>query len=219
MSTYQKDAQVGIQVREHLIQCGVETPFVQRTPDQAKLEGLMKEFMAEFGLDLSDDSLAETPKRVAKLYANEYFKGLDYMQFPKATVIENKMKVDEMVVERSVTVNSLCEHHLLPIVGHAFVAYIPNEKVLGLSKLNRIVDFFSRRPQVQERLTLQIYHALSYLLATPDVAVMIDAEHMCVKTRGIQDACSATVTSKLGGQFLKHPVRAEFLSHCRGYRD
>jgi GTP cyclohydrolase I len=177
----------------------------------------MKQFFEEFGLDLTNDSLAETPTRIAKLYADEYFRGLDYGNFPKATVINNDMKVDEMVCERRVTLNSLCEHHALPIVGHVYVAYIPNEKVLGLSKLNRISDFFARRPQVQERLTLQIYHALSTLLETEDVAVMIDAEHMCVKTRGIMDACSSTVTTKLGGKLKEAAARAEFLSHCRGY--
>jgi GTP cyclohydrolase I len=214
--TYQKDSSIGWTVNQHLKDLGVETPYNYRVADSGKLEDLTREFMLQFGLDLADDSLAETPKRVSKLYMNEYFLGLDYNNFPKATVIANKMKVDEMVVERNIIVNSLCEHHLLPILGSAYVAYIPRAKVLGLSKLNRIVDFFSRRPQVQERLTLQIYHTLSYLLETDDVAVIIEAEHMCVKTRGVRDACSDTLTSKLGGVFKSGPVRAEFISLSKG---
>jgi GTP cyclohydrolase IA len=214
--SYSKDSAVGYQIRTHLEGLGVETPFTGRMPNRMKLQDLMTEFMNEFGLNLQDDSLAETPKRVAKLYIDEYFYGLDYTQFPKATVVENKMHVDEMVVERNIIVNSLCEHHLLPIVGKAYVAYIPKEKVLGLSKLNRIVDFFSRRPQIQERLTLQIYHALSFLLGTEDVAVMVEAEHMCVKTRGVMDACSDTITSKLGGSFKDGTVRAEFIELSKG---
>jgi GTP cyclohydrolase IA len=216
--SYSKDSEVGYKIRQHLVSKKVETPFSNKVPSQHKLEELMTEFMNQFGLDLTDDSLMETPKRVAKLYINEYFKGLDYTQFPKATVVENKMKVDEMIVERNIIVNSLCEHHLLPIVGSAFVAYIPNDKVLGLSKLNRIVDFFSRRPQIQERLTLQIYYALSYLLDTENVAVMIQAEHMCVRTRGVSDPCSDTITSKLGGSFKDGTVRAEFLTLSQGFK-
>jgi GTP cyclohydrolase I len=156
----------------------------------------------------------DTPARVAKMFLNELYWGLDYDNFPKATVVENKMQVDEMVLERYVTVNSTCEHHLLPIIGHAHVAYIAKDKVLGLSKINRIVEFFSRRPQIQERLTSQICETLMCLLDTDDVAVIIEAEHMCVKTRGVEDACSDTVTSKMSGVF-KNPDRsskAEFLA-------
>jgi GTP cyclohydrolase I len=216
--SYTKDTITGLNVKEVLIKAGVETPFnSNRIPSYDNIENLMSSFMGEFGLDLSDDSLRETPKRIAKLYIDEYFYGLDYNNFPKATIIENKMKVDEMVVERNIIVNSLCEHHFLPITGHAFVAYIPNENVLGLSKLNRIVDFFSRRPQVQERLALQIYHSLSYLLKTENVAVIIQAEHACVRTRGVKDPCSDTITSKLGGVFKQMGgPRSEFLSLCQG---
>jgi len=216
--TYKKDATLGLQVGQYLKSKGVETPYTPRVPNKANVEDLMIQFMQEFGLDLGDDSLAETPNRVAKLYIDEYFSGLDYSNFPKATVVENKMQVDEMVVERNIIVNSLCEHHLLPIIGSAYVAYIPKDKVLGLSKLNRIVDFFCRRPQIQERLALQIYHALSFLLETEDIAVLIQAEHMCVRTRGVKDACSDTITSKLGGTFKKAEARAEFLSLAKGLK-
>jgi GTP cyclohydrolase IA len=214
--TYTKDHTTGLAVQQALIAAKVETPFTHKAPDKNKLERLMSDFLSEFGLDLTDDSLCETPKRIAKLYADEYFYGLDYANFPKATVVENKMKVDEMVVERKIIVNSLCEHHSLPIVGSAYIAYLPTDKVIGLSKMNRIVDFFSRRPQIQERLALQIYHALSHLLGTENVAVVIQAEHMCVKTRGVMDPCSDTITSKLGGTFKQPEVRAEFLTLCRG---
>jgi len=199
-----------------LVDKGVETPYKFKAASHARIEELTKEFMQEFGLNLEDDSLMETPRRIAKLYVDEYFYGLNYANWPKATVVENKMNVDEMVVERNIIVNSLCEHHLLPIVGKAYVAYIPSRKVLGLSKLNRIVDFFSRRPQIQERLTLQIYYALSKLLETDNVAVMIEAEHLCVKTRGVMDACSDTITSKLGGSFKDGTVRAEFIDLSKG---
>jgi GTP cyclohydrolase I len=147
------------------------------------------------------------------MWKNELFWGLDYNNFPKATVVENKMRYDEMVLERNITVQSMCEHHLLPILGGAHVAYIPKHKVLGLSKLNRIVDFFCRRPQIQERLTAQIFHTLTYLLETEDVAVCIAAEHLCVKIRGVEDSCSDTVTSQLGGVFKSRDMpRQEFFS-------
>lgn len=216
--TYSKDKTVGLEIHEHLKAQGVETPFAQTTIDVPHLEILFKEVMKTVGLDLSNDSLAETPRRLAKLYSSEFFAGLDYGNFPTATVVENKMKFDEMVLERNVKVNSLCEHHFLPVVGFAYVAYLPEKKVLGLSKINRIVDFFCRRPQIQERLTLQIYYALSYLLETPNVAVIIEAEHSCVKLRGVEDACSDTVTSKLGGTFRQGELRAEFIALAKGLK-
>lgn len=207
-------------VHQMLLDKGLETPMIpneaaeQEAAPQTKREALESHFssvMKIMGLDLTDDSLVETPARVAKMFLNELFWGLDYENFPKVTVVENKMHYDEMVLERRITVNSTCEHHLLPILGHAHVAYIPKDKVLGLSKLNRIVEFFSRRPQIQERLTAQICATLQLLLETEDVAVCIDAEHLCVKTRGVEDACSDTVTSKLGGVFKSNPAtRAEF---------
>ena len=163
-------------------------------------------------LDLSDDSLKDTPRRVAKMFMNEIFWGLDYDNFPKITTVENKMKYDEMILEKDINVMSVCEHHFVTIHGKAHVAYIPNKKVLGLSKMNRVVEFFSRRPQIQERLTEQIYYALNYILETENVAVVIEAEHFCVKARGVEDSNSSTVTSKLGGDFKSNSsLRQEFL--------
>ena len=167
--------------------------------------------MLNLGLDLEDDSLIDTPRRVAKMYIDEIFFGLDYDLFPKCTVVNNKMNYKNMVVERNINVQSNCEHHFVIIDGGCHIAYIPNEHVLGLSKLNRIVQFFSKRPQIQERLTEQIYHTLKFILGTDDVAVVIEANHYCVKSRGIQDVNSDTVTSKLGGIFMTNPdLRKEF---------
>lgn len=214
---YTKDNELGYKIHEHLKSLGVETPFTQKKIDNTNLEFLFSAIMKEVGLDLNDDSLIETPRRLAKLYGpSEYFAGLNYDNFPKATVVDNKFNYDEMLIERNITVNSLCEHHFLPLVGKAFVAYIPEKKVLGLSKLNRIVDFFCRRPQIQERLTAQIYHALSFILETENVAVIIEAEHLCVKTRGVLDSCSDTITSQLGGAFRLPEVRAEFIALSKG---
>ncbi len=172
----------------------------------------MTEIMQLLNLDLSDDSLAETPHRIAKMYVDEIFSGLDYANFPKITVIENKMKVDEMVTVRDITLTSTCEHHFVTIDGKATVAYIPKDSVIGLSKINRIVQFFSQRPQVQERLTQQILVALQTLLGTNNVAVSIDAVHYCVKARGIRDATSATTTTSLGG--CSSPARIPARSSC-----
>jgi len=211
------DPELGQRVHEYLIKVGVETPTIPNSLDRKdKIEIIEHNFaniMRTLGLDLSDDSLAETPKRVAKMYVNEIFWGLDYDAFPKCTTVDNKMKYDEMVVEREVNVQSNCEHHFVVIDGKATVGYIPKQKVLGLSKINRIVEYFSKRPQIQERLTEQVYHALSYILETENVAVVIDAQHYCVKSRGVEDVGSSTVTSKLGGCFKSDPaVRAEFMN-------
>jgi GTP cyclohydrolase I len=211
------DSVLGQKVHEHLVSVGVETPVVDnglsRKEKIDKIESHFNNIVSTLGLDLEDDSLIDTPKRVAKMYVNEIFWGLDYDAFPKATVVENKMQYNEMVVEKGVSVQSYCEHHFVNIDGLATVAYVPNKKVLGLSKMNRIVEYFSRRPQIQERLTEQIYHALSFILETENVAVMIDAKHFCVKSRGVEDTQCSTVTSRLGGSFKAHPeVRAEFLA-------
>ena len=211
------DPVLGQKVHEHLISVGVETPVIDnglsRKEKIEKIEGHFDQIVSTLGLDLKDDSLTDTPKRVAKMYVNEIFWGLDYDAFPKATVVENKMQYNEMVVEKGVSVQSYCEHHFVNIDGLATVAYVPNKKVLGLSKMNRIVEYFSRRPQIQERLTEQIYHALSFILETENVAVMIDAKHFCVKSRGVEDTQCSTVTSRLGGSFKAQPeVRAEFLA-------
>ena len=216
------DPVLGKQVHDHLVKAGVETPVIDnglsRTEKIEKIEGHFDHIMDTLGLDLSDDSLTDTPKRVAKMYVNEIFWGLDYDAFPKCTTVNNKMHYDEMVVERNINVQSTCEHHFVVIDGLATVAYIPNERVLGLSKINRIVEYFSKRPQIQERLTEQIYYALQYILGTDNIAVLIDAQHYCVKSRGVEDVGSSTITSKLGGGFRDKDdpgLRAEFLSIAR----
>lgn len=174
------------------------------------------EIMKSLDLDLSDDSLRDTPKRIAKMYVNEIFGGLDPKNFPKITVIENTMQYDQMVCVQDIEVMSVCEHHFQPIDGFATLAYIPKKKVIGISKLNRIVEYFSRRPQVQERLTKQIADCLQYILDTDDIAVHINAKHYCVIARGIQDTHSATTTSDLRGCFKSLPeTRTEFLKQCR----
>lgn len=218
------DPKLGAEVHEYLLKCGVETPM--KDPHLSKdhkielIERNFRSIMQVLGLDLADDSLIDTPKRVAKMYVNEIFWGLDYSNFPKCTVIENKMQYNEMVLEKDITMITNCEHHFVVIDGKAHVAYIPKGKVLGLSKLNRIVEFFARRPQVQERVAEQVYHALEYILGTPDVAVVIEGVHYCVRMRGVEDHSSSTITSKLGGAFYDEPsLRAEFMSliHSRGY--
>jgi len=211
------DPELGKRVHEHLVKCGVETPTIPNNLDRKdkidQIETHFTHIMRVLGLDLMDDSLIETPKRVAKMYVNEIFWGLDYEAFPKCTTVDNKMKYDEMVIERNVNVQSNCEHHFVVIDGVATVAYIPKQKVLGLSKINRVVEYFSKRPQIQERLTEQVYHALQYILETDDIAVVIDAQHYCVKSRGVEDVGSSTVTSKLGGVFKTDPsVRLEFMN-------
>ncbi|MGA0934765.1 MAG: GTP cyclohydrolase I FolE [Pseudohongiellaceae bacterium] len=203
-------------VRDALVAHGLETPMVPHSIDNEQKYEKIKEsvatIMKTLGLDLSDDSLQETPHRIAKMYVHEIFSGLDYTQFPKITVIENKMKVDEMVKVKEISLISTCEHHFVTIDGAAKVAYIPGDKIIGLSKINRIVRFFAQRPQVQERLTQQILVALQTLLKTDDVAVSIEATHYCVKSRGVMDAASATQTTALGGAFkASHRTRDEFL--------
>ena len=211
------DPALGQKVHEHLVSVGVETPVIDnglsRKEKIQKIEDNFDEIVATLGLDSKDDSIKDTPKRVAKMYVNEIFWGLDYASFPKITVVENKMQYNEMIVEKGISVQSFCEHHFVNIDGLATVAYIPKNKVLGISKMNRIVEYFSRRPQIQERLTEQIYHALSFILDTENVALTIDAKHFCVKSRGVEDTECSTVTSRLGGSFKAQPeVRAEFLA-------
>lgn len=174
------------------------------------------EIMKSLDLNLNDDSLKDTPRRVAKMYVNEIFGGLDPKNFPKITVIENSMQYDQMVCVQDIEVMSVCEHHFQPIDGYATLAYIPKNKVIGISKLNRIVEYFSKRPQVQERLTKQVADCLQYILETEDVAVHINAKHYCVMARGIQDTHSTTTTSDLRGCFKQLPeTRTEFLKQCR----
>jgi GTP cyclohydrolase I len=214
------DPELGLKVHEHLVKMGVETPTNPNSLDRKdKIDRIEEHFtaiMQYLGLDLTDDSLFETPKRVAKMYVNEIFWGLDYEAFPKCTTVDNKMKYNEMVCERNVNVQSNCEHHFVVIDGLATVAYVPKDRVLGLSKINRIVEYFSKRPQIQERLTEQIFHTLQFILDTEDVAVMIDAKHYCVAARGVEDTGSSTVTSRLGGGFKNDPAaRAEFYQIAR----
>ena len=210
------DPALGLSVHQHLVNMGVETPRIDNQLSRSDkidlIESKMRDILTALELDLTDDSLAETPKRVAKMMVNETMWGLDYDAFPKSTTVDNKMNYDEMVIERNITIQSNCEHHILPIVGKAYVAYIPNQKVLGLSKIPRICEYFAKRPQIQERLTEQIYHALQFILNTNDIAVCIIAEHLCVTSRGVEDTSADTVTSKLGGVFKSDAaVRSEFM--------
>jgi GTP cyclohydrolase I len=177
------------------------------------IEGHFEKIMQTLGLDLTDDSLRGTPHRVAKMYVKEIFRGLNPENMPKISVFDNKFQYQEMLVEKDISLNSTCEHHFLPIYGKAHVAYISSGKVIGLSKINRIVDHFARRPQVQERLTVQIAEELKKALNTEDVAVVIDARHMCVSCRGIQDESSSTLTASYSGKFRDPKSREEFLRY------
>jgi GTP cyclohydrolase I len=177
------------------------------------IEGHFKQIMLTLGLDLNDDSLKGTPHRVAKMYVNEIFKGLNPENMPRISVFDNKYKYNQMLVEKNINLNSSCEHHFLPIMGKAHVAYKSSGKVIGLSKINRIVDHFAKRPQVQERLTVQIANELMKILDTEDVAVVIEAKHMCVSSRGIEDESSTTLTAEYHGQFKDEKVKEEFLKY------
>jgi len=186
--------------------------------DTEKIKRIEKDIynvMQTLGLDLTDDSLKGTPKRVAKAFVNELFGGLNPKNKPKMSTFDNNYKYGEMLVEKNITVYSSCEHHLLPIVGRAHVAYISNGKVIGLSKINRIVDFYAKRPQVQERLTMQIVQELQKAMDTQDVACVIDAKHLCVNSRGIKDIASSTVTAEFGGKFKNESVKQEFLNYIQ----
>lgn len=204
-------------VRRALVERGLETPLIptglSRDEKYLRIKQSFTDITRTLGLDLRDDSLCETPHRIAKMYVDEVFAGLDYSEFPKISVIENKMNVEEMVRIDDIELVSTCEHHFVTIDGSARVAYIPSSKIIGLSKINRIVRFFAQRPQVQERLTQQILVALQTLLETDDVAITINAVHYCVKSRGVMDANSQTRTTALGGSFKSDAsTRAEFLS-------
>ncbi|MDO5655041.1 MAG: GTP cyclohydrolase I FolE [Flavobacteriaceae bacterium] len=180
----------------------------------AKIKPLFAEIMDVLGMDLNDDSLKGTPNRVAKMYVREIFGGLNPERMPGMSTFENKYKYNQMLVEKDIVVYSTCEHHFLPIVGRAHVGYISNGRVIGLSKINRIVDYYARRPQVQERLTMQIVKSMQEALGTQDVACVIDAKHLCVNSRGIRDIESSTITAELGGYFKTDPTtRAEFLKY------
>ena len=204
-------------VRKALLERGLETPLLphqyERDEKYQRIRDAFTEIAKTLGLDLGDDSLRETPQRIARMYVDEIFSGLDYLNFPKIALIDNKMGVEEMVKVSDIGVTSTCEHHFVTIDGSARVAYIPADRIIGLSKINRVVRFFARRPQVQERLTQQVLVALQTLLETEDVAVSIDATHYCVKARGVMDSGSRTLTTALGGLFkTSHKTRAEFLA-------
>ncbi len=186
--------------------------------DDEKIEKIKKDvesILVTLGLDLTDDSLKGTPNRVAKMFVKEIFGGLNPKRKPSSSTFDNKYKYNEMLVEKNIVVYSTCEHHLLPIVGRAHIAYISNGTVVGLSKMNRIVDYYAKRPQVQERLTIQIVKELQEVLGTQDVACIIDAKHLCVNSRGIKDIESSTVTAEFGGKFQDENVRKEFLEYIK----
>jgi GTP cyclohydrolase IA len=203
------------------IMTSVETPMhadafkMSDAEKMAKIEYHFKEIMHTMGLDLTDDSLKGTPKRVAKMYIKEIFSGLNPENKPKVALFDNKYRYYDMLVEKDITFYSNCEHHFVPIIGRAHVAYISSGKVIGLSKLNRIVQYFAKRPQVQERLTMQIAHDLRDILGTEDVAVVIDAKHLCVSSRGVQDVNSSTVTAYYGGVFKEDAKKNEFLKYLQ----
>ncbi|MFV8270389.1 GTP cyclohydrolase I FolE [Flavobacterium sp. GT2N3] len=186
--------------------------------DDEKIEKIKKDvesILITLGMDLTDDSLKGTPNRVAKMFVKEIFAGLNPAKKPRASTFDNNYKYGEMLVEKNIIVYSTCEHHLLPIIGRAHVAYISNGTVIGLSKMNRIVEFYAKRPQVQERLTMQIVQELQIALGTKDVACVIDAKHLCVNSRGVSDIESSTVTSEFGGKFKDHATRREFLDYIK----
>ena len=186
--------------------------------DQEKIERIeesVKDILITLGMDLTDDSMQGTPKRVAKSFVNEIFMGLNPANMPKASTFDNNYNYGEMLVEKNIVVYSTCEHHLLPIIGRAHVAYISDGKVIGLSKMNRIVEYFSKRPQVQERLTMQIVQAMQEALGTDDVACIVDAKHLCVNSRGIKDIESSTVTAEFGGKFKNKETKREFLDYVK----
>lgn len=209
------------QLGDDHIATNAETPLrpdAFELSDDEKINAIKKDvenILNTLGLDLTDDSLKGTPNRVAKMFVKEIFGGLHPNKKPGSSTFENKYKYGEMLVEKNITVYSTCEHHLLPIVGRAHVAYISNGTVVGLSKMNRIVDYFAKRPQVQERLTIQIVQELQRVLNTEDVACVIDAKHLCVNSRGIRDIESSTVTAEFGGKFKEDKVRREFLDYIK----
>ncbi len=213
------DGKLGLEVQAYLESKGVHTPVnkeklaVDNKEKIEKIEQLMKEMLEVLGVDLTDDSLVETPNRVAKMFVLDDFWGLHPENFPKNTVIKNKFNSTSMVTVEKINIVSRCEHHLEKILGEAYISYIPKENVIGLSKLARVAEYHCKKPQVQERLTEQIYHTLVFLLGTEDIAVYINAEHLCMTTRGVESRNSTTSTSRLGGAFMSDAsTRSEFYS-------
>lgn len=209
------------EIGENHVGTSAKTPLRQDAfdiTDEEKIEKIqesVKDILETLGMDLTDDSLQGTPKRVAKAFVNEIFMGLNPANMPKASTFENNYNYGEMLVEKNIIVYSTCEHHLLPIIGRAHVAYISGGRVIGLSKMNRIVEYFAKRPQVQERLTMQVVQAMQEALGTQDVACVIDAKHLCVNSRGIKDIESSTVTSEFGGKFKEKETKKEFLQYLQ----
>ena len=210
-----------IQEGEDHFSNNAKTPLKENAFDKSDDEKIIiiqehvSTILETLGMDLTDDSLKGTPLRVAKMFVNEIFGGLHPNKKPKASTFDNSYKYGEMLVEKNITLYSTCEHHLLPIIGKAHVAYVSNGTVVGLSKMNRIVDYYAKRPQVQERLTLQIVQELQQVLGTKDVACVIDAKHLCVNSRGISDTASSTVTSEFGGVFKSEEKKREFLDYLK----
>jgi len=207
-------------IDDHIL-TSIDTPLRKdafNLDDELKIELIeknFKEIMHILGLDLNDESLKDSSGRVAKMYVKEIFSGLNPDNKPKPTLFENKFNFSEMLVEKNITIYSYCEHHFVPITGKAHIAYFPKNHLIGLSKLNRIAQYYAKRPQVQERLTMQIANDLKETLQTDDVAVIIDADHMCVASRGVNDVNSSTITSSYNGRFLNDEIKKEFLSHIR----
>ena len=207
-------------IDDHVL-TSIDTPLRRdafKLDDDLKIELIeknFKEIMHILGLDLNDESLKDSPGRVAKMYVKEIFSGLNPDNKPKPTLFENKFNFSEMLVEKNITIYSYCEHHFVPITGKAHIAYFPKNHLIGLSKLNRIAQYYAKRPQVQERLTMQIANDLKETLQTEDVAVIIDADHLCVASRGVNDVNSSTITSSYHGKFLNDDIRKEFISHIK----
>jgi GTP cyclohydrolase I len=222
LTLLEKDFEHIEEIGDNHASLNLETPLREDAFEMSDVDKIKKiahhfsEIMQTMGLDLSDDSLSGTPLRVAKMYVKEVFSGLDPKNKPTVKLFENKYGYKEMLVERDITVHSFCEHHFVPIIGKAHIAYLNNGQVVGLSKLNRIVDYFSRRPQVQERLTVQIANELKQLLHTEDIAVILDAKHMCVSIRGVEDVASSTLTASYHGAFQQKEVKEEFLQYVYG---
>jgi GTP cyclohydrolase I len=204
---------------EMKINSKVNTPLLKTAFDLSDVQKIKRieyhfaEIMDVLGLDLTDDSLNGTPKRVAKMFVQEAFSGLNPANKPSVSLFDNKYGYDKMLVEKDITLYSHCEHHFVPIIGKVHVAYIPKDKVIGLSKINRIVDYFAKRPQVQERLTTQIFEELKNVFGDEDIAVVVEADHLCVASRGIRDTNSRTTTSYYGGKFEQAEIKQEFLAY------
>jgi GTP cyclohydrolase I len=219
-----KDKELGLKVSNHLQCLGIETPmddyYVKGKSNEERITIIasnIAEAMKVLNLDLQDDSLQDTPNRVAKMWVNEIFSGLDYANFPKITAIENKMNCNEMVLVKNITAHSSCEHHLILVSQIVHIAYIPDKKVIGLSKLARVAKFFAQRPEVQERFTSQVFETLKYILETNNVAVSVEGRHYCMIARGVEDSNATTITNKLGGSFQTDPAtRSEFFMNIKG---